>query len=167
VFHYTVESKSISVFRRPITIKMLGCLASLSTRTAARRLTTAARLHVVTRRDFSLSQPARVTFTVQDEDEFKTKVMESQGPVIVDFSATWCGPCKLLTPRLDAAIAATEGTVDLAIVDIDDLGDIAIEYGVNAVPTVIGINKGKVIDRFVGLADEDKLGAFIAKVKEA
>ena len=86
---------------------------------------------------------------------------------MVDFSAQWCGPCKLLSPRLDAAIAAQEGAVDLAIVDIDDLAEIAMEHNVNAVPTVIGVKEGKVIDRFVGLLEEDKLAAFIDNLKEA
>ena len=67
--------------------------------------------------------------------------------------------------RLDAAIAAAEDEVDLAIVDIDDLADIAMEHGVNAVPTVIGLKNGEVVDKFVGLVDEDKLAAFIAKLR--
>ena len=90
-----------------------------------------------------------------------------QVPVVVDFSAQWCGPCKMLTPRLDAAIAAQEGAVDLAIVDIDDLAELAMEHNVNAVPTVIGVKGGKVIDRFVGLLEEDKLSAFIDNLKES
>merc|ERR1712013_915502 len=113
----------------------------------------------VVMRNFSSSKPALATFAVQDEAEFKEKVLGSSSPVVVDFSATWCGPCKLLTPRLDAAIAATEGAVDLAIVDIDDLSDLAL---VHAVPTVLGIKDGQVVDKFVGLIDEDKLAAFIS-----
>lgn len=110
------------------------------------------------------SQVNRV-FTVQDETEFKEKVLQSQVPTVVDFSATWCGPCKLLTPRLEAAVAATEGAVELAIVDIDDLADLALEHGVQAVPTVLGVREGQVVDKFVGLVDEDKLAAFIDNVK--
>jgi len=117
-------------------------------------------------RNFSSSKPAQATFAIQDEAEFKEKVLGSSSPVVVDFSATWCGPCKLLTPRLDAAIAATDGAVDLAIVDIDDLSDLALDHGVNAVPTVLGIKDGEVVDKFVGLIDEDKLAAFINKLKE-
>ena len=126
------------------------------------------------------------SYSVQDEEDFKTRVLASQVhqaaiailcwfflnasgqvPVVVDFSAQWCGPCKMLTPRLDAAIAAQEGAVDLAIVDIDDLAELAMEHNVNAVPTVIGVKGGKVIDRFVGLLEEDKLSAFIDNLKES
>ena len=85
--------------------------------------------------------------------------------VIVDFSATWCGPCKMLSPRLDAAVATAGDTVDLAIVDIDENADIADRYGVQAVPTVIAVRDGKVVDKFVGLIDEDKLGAFVENLK--
>jgi len=89
--------------------------------------------------------------------------------VIVDYSATWCGPCKLLGPRfeahhlqvsyikdvllifflgfdfrLEAVVAATSGKVHLAIVDIDELSDLALEGGVQAVPTVVAYKNGKV-----------------------
>lgn len=105
------------------------------------------------------------TFTIQDEDDFKARVLESAEPVIVDFNATWCGPCKILTPRLDAAIAATEGKVHLAMVDIDELGDLAMDHSVQAVPTVLAMKGGKVVDKFVGVLDEDKLGAFVNQLK--
>ncbi len=92
-------------------------------------------------------------------------MLNNSKPVVIDFSAGWCGPCKMLSPRLDAAIAATEGSVDLAIVDIDDNGDLALEHGVQAVPTVLAMRDGKVVDKFVGLVDEDKLGAFVNQLK--
>jgi thioredoxin 1 len=69
-----------------------------------------------------------------------------------------------LTPRLDAAIAATEGKVNLALVDIDNLSDLALDYDVQAVPTVLAVKDGKVVDKFIGLIDEDKLGAFVNKL---
>jgi len=116
-------------------------------------------------RYFSTSLAKRETFTIQDEEQFKSKIMAADAaPAIVDFSATWCGPCKLLTPRLDAAIAATEGKVNLALVDIDNLSDLALDYDVQAVPTVLAVKDGKVVDKFIGLIDEDKLGAFVNKL---
>jgi len=119
-----------------------------------------------TRAEFSTHAAKRATYSVQSEDEFKTKVLGGEKPVVVDFSATWCGPCKMLTPRLESAVAGTEDAVDLAIVDIDDLGELAMEHDVSAVPTVLGIKNGEVVDRFVGLIDDDKLAAFINKLKE-
>merc|ERR1712211_230547 len=103
------------------------------------------------RRSLATSSNKAASYSVQDEEDFKARVLASQVPVVVDFSAQWCGPCKMLTPRLDAAIAAQEGAVDLAIVDIDDLAELAMEHNVNAVPTVVAIKEGKVVDRFVGL----------------
>merc|ERR1712055_364672 len=119
------------------------------------------------RRGLTTTSNKAASYSVQDEEDFKTRVLASQVPVVVDFSAQWCGPCKLLTPRLDAAIAAQEGAVDLAVVDIDDPAELAMEHNVNAVPTVIGMKEGKVVDRFVGLLEEDKLAAFIDNLKEA
>lgn len=121
---------------------------------------------IVRQRTLKTCSALRDTFTVQDSEDFKTKVLGSSVPVVVDFSATWCGPCKILGPRLDAAIAATNSKVNLAIVDIDDNSDLAIEHGVQAVPTVVAFKDGQIVDKFVGLIDEDKLGAFVNNLHE-
>ena len=117
-------------------------------------------------RPLSTSKAVHETFTVQDEDDFKEKVINSQIPVIVDFSATWCGPCKILGPRLEAAVAATNSKVNLAIVDIDVNGDLAMDHEVQAVPTVVAFKEGKMVDKFIGLLDEDKLDAFVTKLHQ-
>ena len=122
--------------------------------------------YVTGMRHVSSSRHVMATYQVQSEEEFQQKVVNGKKPTVVDFSATWCGPCKLLTPRLDAAIATSEEEVDLAIVDIDQLEDIAFDNGVQTVPTVIGFKNGQVVDRFVGLVDEDKLTSFINKLRE-
>ena len=114
----------------------------------------------------STSSAIKETFNVHSKYDFKTKIMaDGSPPTIVDFSATWCMPCKLLTPRLDAAIAATEGKVNLALVDIDTLYDLSVDYEVTQVPTVLAVKDGKVVDKFIGsLLDEDELGAFVKKI---
>ena len=98
------------------------------------------------------------------EDEWAT-LIQGDEIIVANFTATWCGPCKMLSPRLDAAVATAGDAVDLAIVDIDENAGIADQYGVQAVPTVIAMRGGEVVDKFVGLIDEDKLGAFVDKLK--
>ena len=115
-------------------------------------------------RPLSTSKAVFETFTVQDEEDFKEKVINSQIPVVVDFSATWCGPCKILGPRLEAAVAATNSKVNLAIVDIDTNSDLAMDHEVQAVPTVVAFKDGKMVDKFIGLLDEDRLDAFVTKL---
>ncbi|GFO12895.1 thioredoxin [Plakobranchus ocellatus] len=101
---------------------------------------------------------------VQDEDDFKKRVLESNRPVVVDFHATWCGPCRLLGPRLEKLVAEEEGKVIMAKVDIDDNSDLAMEYGVRSVPTVLGMKDGKVQGQFVGLIDDDQIQTFVDKL---
>ncbi|XP_056460837.1 LOW QUALITY PROTEIN: thioredoxin, mitochondrial-like [Gadus chalcogrammus] len=105
-----------------------------------------------------------VSFNVQDHDDFTERVINSQLPVLVDFHAQWCGPCKILGPRLEKAVGKQKGRIAMAKVDIDDHTDLAIEYGVSAVPTVIAIRGGDVIDQFVGIKDDDQLDSFVSKL---
>ncbi|XP_010899332.1 thioredoxin, mitochondrial [Esox lucius] len=114
----------------------------------------------------SLSHISRreVSFNIQDQEDFKERVIKSEMPVLIDFHAQWCGPCKILGPRLEKAISKQKGKVAMAKVDIDDHTDLAIEYGVSAVPTVIAMRGGDVIDQFVGLKDDDALDSFVSKL---
>ncbi|MBN3298252.1 THIOM protein, partial [Amia calva] len=115
-------------------------------------------------RSLSLSARHGVSFNVQDGEDFTERVVNSSLPVLIDFHAQWCGPCKILGPRLEKAVAKQEGRVAMAKVDIDDHTDLAIEYGVSAVPTVIAMKGGDVVDKFVGIKDEDQLDAFVSKL---
>ncbi|XP_003470509.1 thioredoxin, mitochondrial [Cavia porcellus] len=117
--------------------------------------------------------PARTVFTtrvcstsfnIQDGPDFQDRVVNSETPVVVDFHAQWCGPCKILGPRLEKMVAKQRGKVVMAKVDIDDHTDLAIEYEVSAVPTVLAIKNGDVVDKFVGIKDEDQLEAFLKKL---
>ncbi|XP_067165406.1 thioredoxin, mitochondrial isoform X1 [Apteryx mantelli] len=104
------------------------------------------------------------TFNVQDGSDFQDRVVNNPKPVVVDFHAQWCGPCKILGPRLEKMVAKQEGKVLMAKVDIDDHTDLAIEYEVSAVPTVLAMKNGDVVDKFVGIKDEDQLEAFLKKL---
>lgn len=106
----------------------------------------------------------RVIFNIQDGNDFEERVVNSKKPVVVDFHATWCGPCKVLGPRLEKMIAKQDGKVVMAKVDIDDHTDLALEYGVLAVPTILGMQAGDVVDKIVGVCDEDQLDAFLTKL---
>ncbi|XP_030334387.1 thioredoxin, mitochondrial isoform X2 [Strigops habroptila] len=116
------------------------------------------------RRAFSTSANCGSTFNVQDGSDFQDRVVNNPKPVVVDFHAQWCGPCKILGPRLEKMVAKQEGKVLMAKVDIDDHTDLAIEYEVSAVPTVLAMKNGDVVDKFVGIKDEDQLEAFLKKL---
>ncbi|XP_015787029.1 thioredoxin, mitochondrial [Tetranychus urticae] len=105
-------------------------------------------------------------FTIQDENDFKSKVIDNKKPVIVDFYASWCNPCKQLTPRLETVIAGKSDKIDLAKVDVDNHEGLAGEYKVSSVPSIFAIKDGKVVDSFVGNIDDDKLRAFVHKLAD-
>ncbi|XP_069087284.1 thioredoxin, mitochondrial isoform X2 [Pleurodeles waltl] len=133
------------------------------------RLSTAAYyrcgIHAATlSRPLSTSSASSVIFNVQDDEDFQERVTNSATPVIVDFHAEWCGPCKMLAPRLEKLVGQQNGKVVMAKVDIDDHTDLALQYQVSAVPTVMAVKDGKVVDKFVGLKEEDQLEAFVKKL---
>lgn len=115
-------------------------------------------------RNLSATTGDHFVINIQDHKDFQEKVIDSKIPVVVDFHATWCGPCKLLGPRLETIIAGKKGKVILAKVDIDENADIAMRYGVQAVPTVLAIKNGTGIDKFVGLQDDDQIQTFVEKL---
>ncbi|CAF0956546.1 unnamed protein product [Adineta steineri] len=109
-------------------------------------------------------------FRVQDEIDFQKQVLDSRKPFIVNFHASWCGPCRILEPRLEKIITNYNKNVDtssgdqyivLAKVDIDKFGDLSHKYNVKAVPTVVAIKNGKEISRFTGVIDEDRIESIL------
>ncbi|XP_059809761.1 thioredoxin, mitochondrial [Hypanus sabinus] len=115
-------------------------------------------------RRFCASPTNEVSFNIQNQADFTERVIKSTKPVLVDFHASWCGPCRMLGPRLEKAVAQQKGKVVMAKVDIDDHTDLALEYKVAAVPTVIAIKDGNVVDQFTGVKCEDDLEVFIKKL---
>ncbi|KAF5272786.1 hypothetical protein FQA39_LY07813 [Lamprigera yunnana] len=116
------------------------------------------------RRDVATTSNVTGTFKVQDDKDFLEKVENSKEPVIVDFFATWCGPCRALEPRLENVVAKRKDKISLAKVDIDSFGEIAAKYEVGTIPALVVFRNGKVEERLIGLQDEDKLGNWVDKV---
>ena len=94
---------------------------------------------------------------------FQSDVINSQQPVLVDFWAPWCGPCKLLGPTIEELATTYSGRAKIGKVNIDDNQDVASEYGVSSIPTVILFKGGQIVDRFVGVTPKAKLSAAIDK----
>ncbi|XP_067647686.1 thioredoxin, mitochondrial [Eurosta solidaginis] len=108
----------------------------------------------------------REIFQVQSAEDFDKKVKKSDKLVIVDFFATWCNPCKMLTPRIETVVGEKDGAIKLAKVDIDEHSELALDYDVAAVPVLLVMKEGKVVNRMVGLQDTDKIRAWIDKAVE-
>jgi putative thioredoxin len=107
-------------------------------------------------------------FDVTD-DQFQASVIERSmtTPVIVDLWAPWCGPCKTLGPLLEAAVAATNGTVELAKVNVDENPMISQAFKVQSIPAVFAISQGKVVNSFIVAKPEAEIAHFVASLQPA
>ncbi len=98
---------------------------------------------------------------VTDAD-FQSEVLDSDIPVLVDFSAEWCGPCKKLHPIVEELATEYDGKLKVVTLDIDESRETPSKYGIMSVPTMFFIKGGDVVDRMVGLAPKDRIKEKIA-----
>jgi thioredoxin 1 len=99
-----------------------------------------------------------------NDTNFENEVMQAEQPVLVDFSATWCGPCKKLEPIVHEIAGDYEGRLKVVKIDVDKSPTIAAKFGVMSVPTVILFQQGTVKDQIIGLISKRALADKVDKV---
>lgn len=101
---------------------------------------------------------AEVTITV---DNFEEEVLKSDIPVLVDFWAVWCGPCKMLAPALEEIAKEYEGKVKVGKINVDEQIALAQKFGIASIPTVLVFKDGQVVNKSIGLVPKDALLALL------
>tara|TARA_Y100001958_G_C20846494_1_gene290841 strand:- start:19 stop:351 length:333 start_codon:yes stop_codon:yes gene_type:complete len=104
-------------------------------------------------------------FTIDvNEENFDSVVMNSDKPVLVDFWAEWCGPCKMLTPTIDALAEEYKDTSSIVKINVDDSPAIATKYGIRSIPSILLFNNGDVVEQRVGAVSKDELASMLDKI---
>ena len=91
------------------------------------------------------------------KDNFTKEVLESDIPVLVDFWATWCGPCRMIAPFIEEIAKEYDGKVKVGKINVDDEGELAVKFGIMSIPTVMVIKAGKVVNTAVGYRSKEQL----------
>jgi len=92
-----------------------------------------------------------------NQDTFENEVLKSEIPVLVDLWAPWCGPCRALTPALDAITAEYEGKLKVVKLNVDESPKVAQQYSIMSIPTLLIFNNGEVANQIIGLVGKDKI----------
>ena len=90
-------------------------------------------------------------------NDFKTEVLESDSPVLVDFWAEWCGPCKVIAPVIEELALDYDGKVRFGKLNVDDHNQVASEYGVRSIPTLLVFKNGAVVNQIVGAVPKERI----------
>jgi thioredoxin 1 len=108
-----------------------------------------------------MASPLILTLT---QENFAQQVLQSPAPVLVDFWAEWCGPCKMIAPLLDELADEYDGKVKVGKVNVDEQQALAAEYGVRAIPTLLLFQNGQVADQIVGARSKRDFKASLDRV---
>ena len=101
--------------------------------------------------------------TVITEQNF-AEIVAANKSLMIDFWATWCGPCRMLAPTVDAIASEYEGKVAVGKCDVDDAQELAIQLGIRNIPTLVFFKDGKVVDRLVGLVSKQEIEKKLAEI---
>ena len=100
-------------------------------------------------------------------ENFETEVLQSDTPVLVDFWAEWCAPCRMLAPTIDAIAEDYSGRLKVAKLNVDHFGEIAARYQIRGIPTILVFNGGEVFDQMVGASSKENIVRMVDKVAAA
>ena len=100
---------------------------------------------------------------INDNDSFQSKVLGSDQPVLVDFWAAWCGPCRMVAPTLDQLADEMDGSVRIAKVNVDDNQDLAVRFGVQSIPSFLLFKNGQMVDRMMGAMPKAAFEQFLQR----
>ena len=98
-------------------------------------------------------------------DNFSKEVLQSPQPVLVDFWAEWCGPCKMLAPILDQLATEYTDRVKIGKVNVDDSQTLAAQFGIRSIPTLLLFHQGQIVDQMVGPRSKRELAASFDRLK--
>ena len=90
-------------------------------------------------------------------------MLQSEIPVLVDFWATWCAPCRMIAPIIEALAEEFQGRIKVGKVNVDENSQLAIKYGIRAIPTLLLFKEGKVVEQMIGVQPKDTIKSIIEK----
>jgi thioredoxin 1 len=97
------------------------------------------------------------------DDNFESEVLKSEKPVLIDFWAPWCGPCKAIGPVIEELAGELKDSVKVMKMNVDDNQKTAVNFGVRSIPTIILFKDGKVVDSIIGLVAKEKILELVKK----
>lgn len=115
--------------------------------------------HIINYRIYKqiIQEDRKMSATIVTKDNFDAEVVKSDIPVVLDFWATWCGPCQLQSPELEKFARANEGKIKTAKINVDEQPELAAQFGVQSIPTLVLVKDGTEAKRVVGLQNEAQL----------
>jgi thioredoxin 1 len=104
---------------------------------------------------------------VLTDDNWKTEVLEAEGPVLVDFWAEWCPPCRMIAPSIEALATAYSGRAKVGKLNVDENPIVAQTFGVRSIPTLLVFKAGQVVDQQIGALPQPRIAAMLERQLDA